>query len=82
MAIKTMEWIIVGEQGSAYLFVINNFESCISRLGMTAANKLQELRMWTRAGLEYAITHHEVRKKRYAAGPGSVNQLKIVKKIM
>ena len=28
---------------------------------MAAANKLQELRMWTRAGLEYAITHHEVR---------------------
>ncbi|XP_022781348.1 vacuolar protein sorting-associated protein 13A-like [Stylophora pistillata] len=42
----------------AFLYMPEN--SKLQELGKAAANKLQNLRRWTRAGLEYAITHHEV----------------------
>ena len=42
---------------------IEMLEPCLLRLGEAAASKLQDLRRWTRAGLEYAITQHEVKKE-------------------
>ena len=52
--------IIVELKVAKAIFYIAYFVVLEFRLEVAAANKLQELRMWTRAGLEYAITQHEV----------------------